>query len=121
MNPSEFILFGFTHILTLILIFSISLGFSFYVKDSYDSARYSTFESTLGYLLILNELLKPFYLIALGDGAYRWTNTIPLHACHISSYATGLFLLTRIKSVLILPIFGVLVEEQWLCLLPILN
>jgi hypothetical integral membrane protein (TIGR02206 family) len=95
MNPSEFILFGSTHILTLIFIFGISFGFSFYIKDSYDSSKYSTFESTLGYLLIFNELLKPFYLIALGEGAYRWTNTIPLHACHISSYATGLFLLTR--------------------------
>lgn len=47
----------------------------------------------LGYTLILNELLKPFYLVALGD--YKWTNTVPLHACHMSSYATGLFLLTR--------------------------
>ena len=95
MNPNEFILFGSTHILTLIFIFGISFGFSFYIKDSYDSSKYLTFERSLGYILIINELFKPFYLIAFGDGAYRWTNTIPLHACHISSYATGLFLLTR--------------------------
>ena len=30
-------------------------------------------------------------------GDYKWTNTIPFHMCHISSYATGLFLLTRDK------------------------
>ena len=54
MNPSEFILFGYTHFLTLFLIFSISFGFSFYIKDSYNPSKYSTFESSLGYILILS-------------------------------------------------------------------
>ena len=48
-----------------------------------------------GCLLIANELLKPLILTTFGD--YKWTNTIPFHMCHISSYATGLFLLTRDK------------------------
>ena len=92
---NEFILFGTTHIITLITIFTISFGFAFYVKDSYVQHNFLTFEKCLAFILIINELVKPFYLIALGEGAYRWTNTVPLHACHISSYATGLFLLTR--------------------------
>ena len=95
MTTNEFILFGPTHIFTLLLIFTLSIGFSLYVRTSYDEIKFSLFEKTLAYLLILNELLKPFYLNYFSPDAYNWTNTIPLHACHISSYATGLFLLTR--------------------------
>lgn len=95
MTNNEFILFGPTHIFTLLLIFTLSIGFSLYVRTSYDEIKFSLFEKTLAYLLILNELLKPFYLNYFSPDAYNWTNTIPLHACHISSYATGLFLLTR--------------------------
>ena len=116
MNPSEFILFGSTHILTLIFIFGISFGFSFYIKDSYDSSKYSTFESTLGYLLIFNELLKPFYLIELGKELIG--GPIP------SLYMLAIFLLMQqayfflqeLKNVLILHTSGVLEEELWLCL-----
>ena len=90
---NEFILFGTTHLLTLAIILTVSFGFSFFVRDKYSLESFSSFEKFLGFALILNELLKPFYLIALGD--YKWTNTVPLHACHISSYTAGLFLLTR--------------------------
>ena len=90
---NEFILFGTTHLLTLTIIFVVSFGFSFFVRDKYSAESFGSFETILGFALILNELLKPFYLIALGD--YKWTNTVPLHACHISSYTAGLFLLTR--------------------------
>ena len=90
---NEFILFGSTHLLTLTIIFTISFGFSFFYRSRYNPDSFARFEQVLGYTLILNELLKPFYLVALGD--YKWTNTVPLHACHMSSYATGLFLLTR--------------------------
>ena len=64
------------------------------------------FEKILAYLLIFNELLKPFYLNYFSPEDYNWTNTIPLHACHFSSYATGLFLLTRNQKFLILHILG---------------
>jgi len=90
---NEFILFGTTHLLTLTIIFVVSFGFSFFIRDKYSTESFGSFEKILGFALILNELLKPFYLIALGD--YKWTNTVPLHACHISSYTAGLFLLTR--------------------------
>ena len=90
---NEFILFGTTHLLTLAIIFAVSFGFSFFMRDKYSLESFASFEKILGFTLILNELLKPLYLIALGD--YKWTNTVPLHACHISSYTAGLFLLTR--------------------------
>ena len=90
---NEFILFGTTHLLTLAIIFAVSFGFSFFMRDKYSLESFASFENFLGFTLILNELLKPLYLIALGD--YKWTNTVPLHACHISSYTAGLFLLTR--------------------------
>ena len=94
-SENKFILFGITHLLTLGIIFMISFGFSLLMRDKYSLESFTSFEKILGFSLIANELLKPLYLIALGD--YKWTNTIPLHACHISSYTAGLFLLTREK------------------------
>ena len=62
MVSNEFILFGSTHLLTLFIIFGVSFAFSFHVKNDYDELRYAMFEKILAYLLIFNELLKPFYL-----------------------------------------------------------
>jgi len=92
---NEFILFGTTHLLTLIIIFVVSFGFAYFAKSNYSEQSYLSFENFFGCLLIANELFKPLVLTTFGD--YRWTNTVPLHMCHISSYATGLFLLTREK------------------------
>ena len=92
---NEFILFGTTHLLTLFIIFVASFGFAYFAKSNYNEQSYLSFEKFFGYLLIANELFKPLVLTTFGD--YRWTNTVPLHMCHISSYATGLFLLTREK------------------------
>ena len=52
MTTNEFILFGPTHIFTLVLIFTVSIGFSVYVRASYDEIKFSLFEKTLAYLLI---------------------------------------------------------------------
>ena len=92
---NEFVLFGTTHLLTLVLIFVASFSFAYFAKSNYNKESYLTFEKLFGCLLIANELFKPLVLTTFGD--YRWTNTVPLHMCHISSYATGLFLLTRDK------------------------
>ena len=90
---TPFELFGDIHLLTLGIILSVSLIFSFTVRQYYDKNTFAGFEKILGYLLIITELIKPFFLVEFGD--YHFTNTVPLHLCHITSYATGLFLLTR--------------------------
>ena len=90
---TPFELFGDIHLLTLGIILSVSLIFSFTVRQYYDKNTFAGFEKILGYLLIIIELIKPFFLVEFGD--YHFTNTVPLHLCHITSYATGLFLLTR--------------------------
>ncbi|MFL2490720.1 MAG: TIGR02206 family membrane protein [Candidatus Neomarinimicrobiota bacterium] len=90
---TPFELFGDIHLITLGIILSVSLIFSFTVRQYYDKNTFAGFEKILGYLLIITELIKPFFLVEFGD--YHFTNTVPLHLCHITSYATGLFLLTR--------------------------
>ena len=90
---TPFELFGDIHLITLGIILSVSLIFSFTVRQYYDKNTFAGFEKILGYLLIIIELIKPFFLVEFGD--YHFTNTVPLHLCHITSYATGLFLLTR--------------------------
>ena len=94
-NQIPFELFGDIHLITLGLIISVSLIFSFTAKKYYDENTFAGFEKILGYLLIITELIKPFFLVEFGD--YQCTFCIPLHLCHITSYATGLFLLTRDK------------------------
>ena len=90
---TPFELFGDIHLITLGIILSMSLIFSFTARQYYDKNTFAGFEKILGYLLIITELIKPFFLVEFGD--YHFTNTVPLHLCHITSYATGLFLLTR--------------------------
>ena len=90
---TPFELFGDIHLITLGIILSVSLIFSFTARQYYDKNTFAGFEKILGYLLIITELIKPFFLVEFGD--YHFTNTVPLHLCHITSYATGLFLLTR--------------------------
>ena len=90
---TPFELFGDIHLITLGIILSVSLIFSFTARKYYDKNTFAGFEKILGYLLIIIELIKPFFLVEFGD--YHFTNTVPLHLCHITSYATGLFLLTR--------------------------
>jgi len=90
---TPFELFGDIHLITLGIILSVSLIFSFTARQYYDKNTFAGFEKILGYLLIIIELIKPFFLVEFGD--YHFTNTVPLHLCHITSYATGLFLLTR--------------------------
>ena len=92
-NQIPFELFGDIHLITLGIILGVSLIFSFTARKYYDEHTFASFEKTLGYLLIITELIKPFFLVEFGD--YHFTNTVPLHLCHITSYATGLFLLTR--------------------------
>ena len=92
---TPFELFGDIHLITLGIILSVSLIFSFTARQYYDKNTFAGFEKILGYLLIITELIKPFFLVEFGD--YHFTNTVPLHLCHITSYATGLFLLTRDK------------------------
>ena len=90
---TPFELFGDIHLITLGIILSVSLIFSFTARQYYDKNTFAGFEKILGYLLIIIELIKPFFLVEFGD--YHFTNTVPIHLCHITSYATGLFLLTR--------------------------
>ena len=90
---TPFELFGDIHLITLGIILSVSLIISFTARQYYDKNTFAGFEKILGYLLIITELIKPFFLVEFGD--YHFTNTVPLHLCHITSYATGLFLLTR--------------------------
>ena len=82
------------HLLTLFIIFVASFGFAYFAKSNYNEQSYLSFEKFFGYLLIANELFKPLVLTTFGD----YDGLILFHyMCCISSYATGLFLLTREK------------------------
>ena len=85
---TPFELFGDIHLITLGIILSVSFIFSFTARKYYDKNTFAGFEKILGYLLIITELIKPFFLVEFGD--YHFTNTVPLHLCHITSYATCL-------------------------------
>ena len=50
---NEFILFGTTHLLTLSIIFGISIGVPFFLRNKYSLDSLSQFEKVLGCVLIL--------------------------------------------------------------------
>ena len=59
---TPFELFGDIHLITLGIILSVSLIFSFTARQYYDKNTFAGFEKILGYLLIIIELIKPFFL-----------------------------------------------------------
>ena len=66
-NYTPFELFGDIHLITLGIILSVSLIFSFTARKYYDENTFAGFEKILGYLLIITELVKPFFLVEFGD------------------------------------------------------
>ena len=85
MNP--FVLFGQTHILSLILTYGLILLFTLYIRSLGDEkTQYA--RVSLGVLLITHAFLQIFY-----GYQFAWWESLPLHMCDFSKVSIGLYLL----------------------------
>ena len=91
MEAEPFILFGTDHLLAILTVILISTLVPHYLKKT-SLATKKRFGYVLAYILILNELVKPYYHTQFFG--YDLLNVLPFHMCALSAFSISFFLLT---------------------------
>ena len=91
MELQPFIIFGTSHITTLVIIVFLAFFFPRSYKDRSVSEKEKV-AKILGVSIIVLELIKPFIWHSLD---YPWIRLIPIHMCSLSGFFIGIFLLTK--------------------------
>jgi len=94
MLNQPFLLFGTSHILTLSIIFTLSVFLPFYLKKKNLKVK-NNFGYILSAIMIIDQLLKPFYLHFYFD--YPFIQVLPMHMCHLTTFSIAIFLIYRIR------------------------
>ena len=92
MVAQPFVIFGTSHIFTLLFIIAIA----FLIPVSIKNRKYEDkifIAKIIGFLAILLELIKPF--IWHYSMEFAWIELIPIHMCNLSTFFIGIFLLTE--------------------------
>ena len=92
MEAEPFILFGTDHLLAILAVILISILVPHYLKKTSLAAK-KRFGYVLAYILILNELVKPYYHTQFFG--YDLLNVLPFHMCALSAFSISIFLLTN--------------------------
>ena len=92
MEAQPFIMFGNSHIVTLIIIISIAFIFPATIKNKSHEEKLLV-AKILGCSAICLELIKPFIWHYAMD--FPWARLIPIHMCNLSTIFIGIFLLTE--------------------------
>ena len=92
MEAEPFILFGTDHLLAILAVILISTLVPHYLKKT-SLATKKRFGYVLAYILILNELVKPYYHTQFFG--YDLLKVLPFHMCALSAFSISFFLLTN--------------------------
>ena len=92
MEAEPFILFGTDHLLAILTVILISILVPHYLKKT-SLATKKRFGYVLAYILILNELVKPYYHTQFFG--YDLLKVLPFHMCALSAFSISFFLLTN--------------------------
>ena len=95
-EAEEFKIFGFEHLLTIALIFAISISLPIVLKFSNNSTK-SNLSIVIAAIILINELTKPFYYPALYPERFTFISTLPLHLCNLASIFIAIFLIFKIR------------------------
>jgi len=95
MNESPFILFGYQHLIILVLSACFIILFPLCAKNNFNIKRREQISNWIAYFLIIHEASKPFYrTYFFGD---LFFTVLPLHLCNLSAFSIATYLLTRRK------------------------
>ena len=94
MFNQPFILFSTSHLLTLSLIFILSVFLPLYLKKKSLKVQ-NNFGYTLSAIMVIDQLLKPFYLNYYFD--YPFIQVLPMHMCHLTTFSIVVFIIYRIR------------------------
>ena len=92
MEAEPFILFGTDHLLAILAVILISIVVPYYLKKMSLISK-KRFGYVLACILILNELVKPYYHTQFFG--YDLLKVLPFHMCALSAFSISFFLLTN--------------------------
>ena len=92
MEAEPFILFGTDHVLAILAVILISIIVPHYLKKTSLITK-KRFGYVLACILILNELVKPYYHTQFFG--YDLLKVLPFHMCALSAFSISFFLLTN--------------------------
>ena len=92
----EFKIFGFEHLFSIGLIIGISILLPFILKKSNNSTK-DKISTVIAVIILINELIKPFYYPALYPERFTFISTLPLHLCNLASIFIAIFLIFKIR------------------------
>ena len=91
MEAEPFILFGTDHLIAILAVILISIVVPYCLKNTSLTAK-KRFGYVLACILILNELVKPYYHTQFFG--YDLLKVLPFHMCALSAFSISFFLLT---------------------------
>jgi len=92
MEAEPFILFGREHIIAIFTVILTAILLPVYLKKTSEKIKYR-FGYILASILILNELIKPYYWSQFFG--YDLLRVLPFHMCALSSFSISFFLIMK--------------------------
>jgi len=94
MEAEPFILFGTSHLLTLLVVLLVTILVPLFFKKSSSKTK-EWFGYALALILLIDFLVKPYYWSHFFD--YVLVEVFPLHMCSLSSISIAIYLFLRKK------------------------
>ena len=92
MNANPFILFGTTHIVTIIAITLVSIFLPLVYKTKSEYQK-SIMTKVIAFVIFCHLIISPYKDLYLLDNPYNWREVLPFHMCDLSEIFLIFFLL----------------------------
>lgn len=92
MNASSFVLFGNIHIITMLVILSVSILLPLNYKNKSETQN-SVMTKVIAYIIIAHVVISPYKDLFLLENPYNWREVLPFHMCDLSEIFIAWFLL----------------------------
>ena len=92
MNANPFLLFGTTHIVTIILITLVSIFLPLIYKTKSEYQK-SIMTKAIAFVIFCHVIISPYKDLYLLDNPYNWREVLPFHMCDLSEIFLIFFLL----------------------------
>ena len=92
MNANQFILFGTTHIVTIIAITLISIFLPLIYKTKSEYQK-SIMTKAIAFVIFCHVIISPYKDLYLLENPYNWREVLPFHMCDLSEIFLIFFLL----------------------------
>ena len=92
MNANPFILFGTTHIVTIIAITLVSIFLPLIYKTKSEYQK-SIMTKAIAFVIFCHVIISPYKDLYILDNPYNWREVLPFHMCDLSEIFLIFFLL----------------------------